>query len=266
VITSIGLDHTSILGDSLAKIAYEKAGILKAGVPAVIGQMPDEALEVIEREAATLGCEVWRFGKEILLIDGEGVYTVETPTGRHAGLKPGIKGAMQPHNMALAVAACDASVATRTLGGLERGTAKARIPGRFEIRTVAGKTVVLDGAHNADAAKALIETLGESFPGRRILLVTSMIGGHDPAEFFRPFAGLVDEAFTAPIEFHRALDPAEVADALRPFVPRVQVGDSVAESLEAALNVARKEDLVLITGSFYLVGEAGRYLSDSASL
>jgi dihydrofolate synthase / folylpolyglutamate synthase len=281
VIVSVGLDHTNILGDTLELIAFEKAGIIKPGVPVVVGQMPDVALEVVEREAAGKGCQVWRYGKEISVAQdpSDRSIVVTTPHGQHSGLKLGIKGGMQGHNMALAVAACDAAGATRTLGGLQRGTAKASIPGRFEIRKVRGRTVVLDGAHNSDAAAVLVESLKtfietgappgsdiaaqiDSIPTEgRVFLVTGMVAGHDPAKFYQWFESLAQAAYLVPIDFHRALPVAGLVDVVAEFVPHTLAFESVAEGIEAALSDAEPNDVIVVTGSFYLVGEAGRTLT-----
>ncbi|MFI5385673.1 MAG: bifunctional folylpolyglutamate synthase/dihydrofolate synthase [Fimbriimonadales bacterium] len=279
IIVSVGLDHTNILGDTIDQIAHEKAGVIKPGVPVIIGQMPDAARAIMERQAAEYACETWLYGREITIGHAlrDGTAVVTTPRGRHAGLGLGIKSAMQTHNMALAVAACDAAEATRTLGGLQRGTAKASIPGRFEIRRVRGKTVILDGAHNSDAAHVLVESLqrnlaapitdsrshplNSSSPRPRILLVTGMVAGHDPSTFYGWFEGVADQAFVVPIDFHRTLQPEQIAAALRKFIPHTYVFDSAREGLRAALSEASEGDVILVTGSFYLVGEAGRSLN-----
>jgi dihydrofolate synthase / folylpolyglutamate synthase len=281
VIVSIGLDHTNILGETIDEIAFEKAGIVKPGVPLVVGQMPAPAFDIVQEQAASKGCEVWRYGREITVAQDatDRSIVVTTPRGQHAGLRLGIKGAMQGHNMALAVAACDAAGATRTLGGLQRGTAKASIPGRFEIRIVRERTVILDGAHNAEAAAVLAESLrsylatgtlpgsdiseqidSATSPGGEVLLVTGMVAGHDPAKFYRPFAEIANAAYLVPIDFHRALPVAELEPVVEAFLPVLKF-DSVADGLEAALSAAKPRDVVVITGSFYLVGEAGKVLT-----
>lgn len=268
VIVSVGLDHTNILGDTVEQIAHEKAGIIKPGVPVIVGAMPDAARDVVLQQAVEVGSEFWRFGHEVLVADDtDGSIVVSTPRGRHAGLSLGIKGAMQRHNMALAVAAADAAGATRTLGGLQRGTALASIPGRFEIRKHQGRTVILDGAHNPDAARVLVDSL-KSYLGadglpilQKVVLLTGMVAGHDPASFYRSFQGLVDAAFAVPIDFHRSLPPQAVADALAEIIPDVQVADRATDGLSAALDSAGANGIVLVTGSFYLIGEVGPYIT-----
>jgi dihydrofolate synthase/folylpolyglutamate synthase len=278
VIVSIGLDHTNILGETIEEIAHEKAGIIKPGVPVVLGQMPSAALAVIEAEADRNAAPMWRYGKEIKVAQDsrDGSIVVSTPHGDHAGLEMGIKGSMQGHNMALAIAACDAAGATRTLGGLQRGVAQASIPGRFEIRKCGNRTIVLDGAHNADAAGVLVDSLttflgfgrlpgvvtdiSPAYRKGSVWMIAGMVAGHDPTAFFEAFAGLVDHAIAVPIDFHRTLPAEAVREALAPFVPDAASAPTVGEALERAMEQSGEADVILITGSFYLVGEAGNWL------
>ncbi len=261
IITSIALDHMSVLGHSVEEIAGEKAGIIKAGAPVIVGELPLGAVGVVEAAAAELGAPIWRFGQEIVLEHAaiSGSYHVTTPTASHRDLEPGLLGVRQPHNMALAVAAMDASGAGRTLRGYADGCLRASVPGRYEKRTYRGVPFILDGAHNPDAARFLVESLRKYEPGvKRIVLLTGMVAGHDPADFFREFQGVVTSAHIAPIDFHRAVPPAELEPVVQSFIPRAESHETALEALTAALDDAALEGLVLVTGSFYLVGEIGR--------
>lgn len=272
VIVSIGLDHTQILGDTLEKIAYEKAGVVKPHVPVIVGDVPEEALKVIEAQAAEMEAPVWVLGREIHLSSDivNGTWTVETPLGKHAGLVPGIPGAMQEQNMALAVAAMNASGATRTLRGLVDGAKNAQIPGRFQQVRYKDRTVILDGAHNADAGRVLRLSL-EAFlrePGRedtKVILVASMVAGHEPRTFFETITPMVSEAHLVPIDFPRAQPTTILKEEMRGLLESVTAYASVEAGLEAALGAARPQDVVLVTGSFYLVGEAGRLMGLGSS-
>jgi dihydrofolate synthase / folylpolyglutamate synthase len=262
VVVSIGLDHTSILGNTHAEIAYEKAGVVKHGIPVVVGQLLPEAMEVVEREAEIHEAPIWRYGREVqveLEISGRH-FKIHTPARTHDNLRPGLVGKMQIHNMALAVAAFDASGAYRDEKAVHKGTRTASLPGRFERRVYHGCDVVLDGAHNVEAATVLADTLEQEFPTRRVVLVTGMVAGHEPARFYKPLAHLVDVAHVSPIAFHRALPPDEVATALmgEPFEVRSHV--SASEALTAAHEDAGEGGLIVVTGSFYLVGEIARLL------
>jgi len=260
VIVAIGLDHTNILGSTLEEIAFEKAGIIKPGVPVVVGHMPHEARTVIERTAAELSAPVWRFGHEIDLVETAQGYRVQTPAAIYEKLYPGLPGVRQPHNMALAIAAMDAAHAIRDPETIGVGASLASLPGRMERRMVRGREVVLDGAHNPDAAMVLRENLDLYFPNRRVILVSGMVAGHDPSHFYSPLKSRIKSAYAVPIDFHRALPPTEVAVAMERLSIPVLTCQTLDGGLRAAYESADEDDLVLITGSFYLVGEAGRAL------
>ena len=258
VIVSIGLDHTSILGETLGEIAFEKAGILKPSVPAIVGNLPAEAKEVVEKRALELNCELWRFGREIAVSEGASGFTVRTPARTHENLLTPLPGKHQVHNMAVAVAAMDAAKATRDPNSLSRGLREVRLPGRFERRTVQGVPVLLDGAHNAESMRALVETIRSEMPELKFLAVFGMVEGHDPAPVIKSVEEVAVETFVAPIDFRRTFDPNKLAAY---FQKANRIFGSSREAIETALQEANGRT-VLVTGSFYLVGEVGRYLGD----
>jgi len=256
VIVSIGLDHTNILGGTYVEIAHEKAGIIKCGRPAVVGQMVDEALSEIEKEAREKGSPCWVFGREVLLEPLAGRrFRVCTPARSYEGLRPGLFGRMQPHNMALAVAAIDAAGLSFEPEILLAGVKNVSLPGRFEHRIYQGRDFILDGAHNAEAAQVLALSLQDKYPGRRVVLITGMVAGHEPARFYETLAPAVSSVHVVPIQFHRALGPEEVAAGIVGLVPSVAVHASLADGLAAACADASAEDLIVVAGSFYLLGE-----------
>lgn len=264
VIVSIGKDHTHILGDSYHQIAVEKAGIIKPGMPVVLGEMPEEALLPILQIARERRSETWVFGREIQLAKDETVgsteeYVVTTPRGSHAGLVPGLVGVMQPHNMALAVAAMDAAGATKTLGGLQRGARDAFVPGRMQRVHAEDREWLLDGAHNRESARVLAESLRASGDaGRRIVLLTGMVQGHDPIPLFRELAALVAEVIFAPIESRRAVPSQQLLVATGGLFAKSSAKETLDTAIQAAVCATRPGDLILVSGSFYLVGEVGR--------
>jgi dihydrofolate synthase/folylpolyglutamate synthase len=260
VIVSIGLDHTSILGSTVEEIAYEKAGIIKEGIPVVLGHIPHEARIVIERIAAEHRAPVWRFGHEVAVTETAQGYRVQTPNGVYKNLYPGLHGVSQPHNMCLAIAAMDAAGAISDPAMVEDGVSRASLPGRMERRTVKGREFLLDGAHNPDACKVLRENLELYFPEKGICLVSGMVAGHDPSHFYEPLKGRVRHAFAVPIDFHRALPANEIAKAMGGVAECVKECETLEGGLQQAYDAAGEGDLILITGSFYLVGKAGAVL------
>lgn len=271
VITSIGWDHMSILGSTLGEIATEKAGIIKPGVPVIVGPMLSEPREAILRRADAVGAPAYLLGRDVLLEFSGDCYAVATPFGEVGGLKPGLTGMMQAENMALAVAAMLASGAGSDPAALARGAARAFIPGRFQRTEHAGVPFILDGAHNLNSAENLSATLAKEGI-RSVVLISNMIDGHDLGTFYTPLRGVIESIIVPPIIFYRAREPHVTADALKQVGFAVETVANDAEAILAACAAARAchADAVLVTGSFYLVGQIGRALglgvhSESAS-
>jgi len=256
IIVSIGLDHMHILGESHAKIAFEKAGIVKAGVPVILGHMPDEAEDVIMGVAGDLNSPAWRWGREVRWLDNR--RTLETPVGIHEGLKPGLVGTVQKHNMCLAIAAIDASGVVASEESLRRGALAAYVPGRFQQFEYKGRTILLDGAHNPDAAQVLSGALQRHFGLRKYVLVTNMLAGHEPREFYNILRNRVLSTHVVPVDFHRSTPVDKMVGELTPILADVNGYECLQEGLEAAVNASSADDVVLVTGSFYLVGEVIR--------
>jgi len=249
-IVSIGMDHMAILGETLEKIAAEKAGILKPGVPGVVGKMAPEALDVIESIAKEIGCPLWRIGEEIRIERDE----IRFDGVEFRGVAPGILGVHQMENAALALAACHLGGGLHDLEKAIQSIAQTRAPGRMECWRFQGATIVLDGAHNGPAA----ESVAKSLPEKAYALVTNMVSGHDPHDFYPAILPLVEEAHVAPIDFFRATPTHTMARELQSLgvatvVEHPALGDAMTEACESGLPV-------LVTGSFYLVGEAIRWL------
>ncbi len=258
VIVSIGLDHVAILGDTHAKIAHEKAGVIKPGVPLIVGELPDEAEQVIVREANELGAPIWRWGREIVWREDE--RAVVTPLGIRRDLIPGLVGAAQQHNMALAIAAVDAAGAFRSEHSDQAGVARASLPGRFHRVKYKDRTIVLDGAHNSESATVLVKSLQTAYPAKEFVLVTNMLAGHEPAEFYGKLRGLVKAAIVVPVDFHRATHPTDMAETLIPIFADVRTAESPSQGLDEAVKQTLAGDIILVTGTFYLVGELLRHL------
>jgi dihydrofolate synthase/folylpolyglutamate synthase len=245
VITSIGWDHRKWLGDTLAKIAAEKAGIFKPGVPAVVpANLPAEAADVMRLRAGEVGAPL---------------RIVDAPLGADWTL--GLAGSHQRWNAALAVAALRERHPEMEEGVLRRGLAATRWPARFQVIRAGETTVVVDGAHNLPAAEALVGTWREAFGEIRPVLVFGAVEDKDAAgmlDRFREIAGPVVFT-TVPSQRGRP------ADALAEEAGR-RAGDLVAEDPGAALDLARRAGpFVLVAGSLFLAGLALRHLGEAES-
>ena len=254
VISSIGMDHMDRLGDTLAKIAWEKAGILKPGVPAVTGDLPQEAMAVVEATAAEMGVALWRLGREIRVTDvavrADGTsFTYRDPLGAPLALHFGLIGGHQAANAALAVAALRVSLGEASREGLE-ALQGVRWPGRFELLP-GDPPLVLDGAHNPQGAAALAATWRAVYGGRPPIAVFGCLADRDAREVTAPLIDLVHRWHTAAPASPRRLS-AEAAAASVGGTPHATAQDA----LLAAMSEARNEDRpVLCFGSLYLIGE-----------
>ena len=269
VATNVELDHVSILGGTRAKIAWEKAGIVKPGCVAVVGDEDDDIVAVFEDEARRVGAAAfWRRGVEFDCVGnfaahGGRVVSVRTPGATYEDLFVPLYGAHQGDNVAIAVAAAeaffgvplDASVVAEALGS-------ARVPGRLEVL---GRRplVVLDGAHNPAGAAALGEALGEDFGVvRRTVLVFGCLNGRSPGDVLAALGpDRIAHVVACTPPSLRGVPAADVAAAAAALGLEVSIADSVPEALAAARGLVSADDLVLVTGSLYLVGAARRHLT-----
>lgn len=238
VITNIALDHQQWLGDTLAKIAAEKAGIIKPGVPVLTATDAPEALAVIEAVA--------RLKNAPLAV-----------VGRARPLALPLIGAHQQRNAALAIATVEVLQKQIPVGAdaIQTGLSTVNWPGRFQLlQNPDGRKILLDGAHNPDGAETLWATMKSQFPDQHPLLIFGALADKNWPAICRLLAPLAARIFTVPVASGRTADPAEIAAAFRAANPGLAV--TVLGSLAEALAASEAEPLVLITGSLYLIGEA----------
>lgn len=269
IIVSVGMDHTDLLGSTHAEIATQKAGIIKPGKPALIGHLSAEAEAVVQEICRQKGSELWRLGREITVVPGNEGWSVAVPGHLITGLHPGLKGSYQIGNMALAIAAMFASGAYVSDDAIRNGATQTRLPGRFEHRTILGRQCILDGAHNGESAQTLVNSIREEYPNRQVVLLTAMLAGHDPERFYRAFDGLARDVLATEVAFYRRVPASDLAERIRVVLPNVEAIADNREALAQAVNRTSPDDLLVITGSFYLLGDLRQALDElekSASL
>jgi dihydrofolate synthase / folylpolyglutamate synthase len=242
VITPIDYDHQIYLGNTIEAIAAEKAGILKPGVPAVFAKQRPEAARVLGARAAELGIPVTgaeQFEIRDLIVDARG--------SRFSGLTCPLAGEHQIDN---AVTAAQALIA---LGVAPEGIEEARWPGRIEHVTPNPDTI-LDGAHNPAGAQALAKYLKRFYGHRKVWMIFGAMRDKDVEEVTEILFPVANElVFTAPTApGNRALEP----EKLRELAGKGHVEPTIAASIDYVFKNLSAEDVVVITGSLYLVGEA----------
>ena len=260
VVTTIGHDHQAWLGDTLDAIAREKAGIFRAGRPAIIGQ-PD-APAALRDAAVEAGARVLQVGRELGCVAApEGSGWVWTgPDGERLSLPtPALRGTFQHHNAAAAIAALRALHGRLPIpvSRLRAGLGRARLPGRFQV--LPGEiTWVLDVAHNLESAQVLALNLrGFRCPGK-MRAVFGVLADKEPGVMAGPLGPLVDAWYLTASGDDRSMPVERLAaltqDSLRGA--SLELHPSVGEALSAAQSASVAGDCVLIFGSFTTVGEA----------
>jgi dihydrofolate synthase/folylpolyglutamate synthase len=266
VITPVSMDHPEFLGATVEKIAFEKAGILKAGAPAVIAAQPDAALAVIEREAIRLRAPRLIEGRDYSIRAENGRLCFEDAHGLVDLPKPRLPGRHQFGNAAAAVATLRLVAPDLPHSAFERGLAEAQWPARLQRlksgplaeRAPAGAELWLDGAHNEAGGRVLAEAMAdfEEASSRPLVLICGTLRSKDTGAFLAHFKGLAREAIAVPIPGeHAARTAEEVADIAR----RAGLFARVAPDVGGALDALAAEDWpkpprILIAGSLYLAG------------
>lgn len=259
VLTNIGKDHTDGAPGWERQVAWEKAGIVKPGSHVVLGApLGHLRAEVEAQDPGT----VWERGTDFRITGGRLAVGgqqlgIETPGASYPELFLPLHGAHQADNAATAVAAAEAFFA-RPLEAdvVEAALADVRVPGRFEV-VGRGPTVIVDGAHNPDGARVARRTLDTEFArlGSWVLVI-GMLQGKDPTEVLDALdVTSFDAVICCQPSWSRALPAEVVAEAARKLGAEAEVVADPLEALGRALAVTGEEDLILITGSLYLVGE-----------
>lgn len=260
VITNIGLDHLEFLGPTRADVAREKAGIIRATAPLVLGETDPDLVEIFAAEGPErllLSGRDYALERNELAVGGRSL-DLRTPSTRYEGLWLDLHGRHQADNFAAAVVAVEAFFDAATPERLVREAAgSVRSPGRMEI-VRRQPLVLLDGAKNVEGARSAASTVAEEFADRRSrILVVGMLAGKDAGQMLEALdARSARLVISCPPPSPRAQDPEVVAAAARDLGVATVVAGSVADAVEIALAEAGVEDLILVTGSLYVVGAA----------
>jgi dihydrofolate synthase / folylpolyglutamate synthase len=261
VLCPVGLDHPE-LGSTVEEVAGEKSGIIKEGKVAVSRQQRQEALSVITRRCEEMGATLLLEGTEFELVSrapaiGGQSLEVRAAHGSYPDIYLPSFGENAARNAATAIAACEALLGRALdLATVREALEDLRVPGRLEV---VGRRplVVLDGAHNPDAATALLETITEAFTWQRLHLVMGMFRDKDIETVVGLLAPLADRAYACANSSPRSAPPERVAAALvASGVEEMDTYPTVAQAVQDAVSSAEQDDLVLVTGSFYTVADA----------
>ncbi|MCF8086226.1 MAG: bifunctional folylpolyglutamate synthase/dihydrofolate synthase [Desulfohalobiaceae bacterium] len=266
IITNISLEHREFLGDTLLEVAGEKAGIIKEQVPLLTAVTDPDVLDLLLRTCRRGNAPIYRLDRDFHHRDqGRGL----SFRGRHLALenvRVGLRGRHQRHNAALALAALDILQGqgwSLSGEGMSQGFARASWPGRLH-QVCDSPRVVVDGAHNPAAMEELARSIPEEFDYSRLIVVTGIMEDKDAPAMLGAILPLADHLlFTRP-EYPRAMEPSTLCLRSPAPLPQHEIVPSLPRALERAKAVAGTEDLVLVCGSLFTVGEALSHLDPEA--
>jgi dihydrofolate synthase / folylpolyglutamate synthase len=267
VIAPVGMDHTEFLGDTLTKIAGEKAAIIKRNAPVICAEQPTEAMAVIEAQARRMHAPLVAAGQQWHVNVERGRLVYQDDRGLMDLAAPRLFGRHQFDNAGLAIAALRAIDAFKIdTAAFEAGIVNAEWPARMQ-RLASGALVDqapsaseiwLDGGHNADGGRVVAAALGdlEERVPRPLVVIVGMMANKDAVAFLANFAGLTRHIIAVQIpDRDSAMPPDRLADAARRLGMRVEISDSVEAALRSLARLAYEvPPRILITGSLYLAG------------
>jgi dihydrofolate synthase/folylpolyglutamate synthase len=264
VLTSIGLDHIEILGSTIGEIAREKAGIIKPGSTVICSPQRPEAMAEIEKAADEMRARVVAVGRDIMydLISSDRrgpVINFHGIRSRYEGVRIGLLGSHQAENAAVAIASVEELIGRGydiKEEAIREGLRKVKWPGRLQI---VGKRpyIVLDGAHNPDSMEKLVRALDEVFPGVRRIAIFGAMKDKDIRGMISLLRPAISYLIATRIKSQRSAGQSDISSLAKELgITDICETSELSEAMERAYKISNPDDLILITGSLYLVGEA----------
>jgi len=264
IISNISLEHRMYLGGSIAEIAGEKGGIIKYRVPVVTGASQPKARSALTSIAAQKKAPIHCFGKAFRVRrNGDGSFNYYGLEHNWQRLKTSLVGPHQVDNAALVLAACESLIrrkkATIDEAHVRKGLQKVHWPGRLEF---VGKAplILLDGAHNLAAARNLARFLRDNLAKRPITLVAGILDDKPYRAMLHPLMQQCRRVIVTRPVIDRALDPGVLYDVAKEVVRNVKQFPTVDEAVAHAVKTAKRNEVICIAGSLYVVGEAKQAL------
>ncbi|MGG6431038.1 bifunctional folylpolyglutamate synthase/dihydrofolate synthase [Anoxybacillus sp. D401a] len=268
VITNVGYDHIHILGNTLEQIAFEKAGIIKAGVPLITAIDQPEALRVVEEKAASVRAKVYAIDRDFTVFaheptaDGER-FSLQTPFASYDNVTTTMLGAHQVKNAALALMASD-YLRTYYSFLIERehmynGIRKAEWLGRFE-KMNDRPLIIIDGAHNEEGIDSLVATINAHYPHRSVHVLFTALGDKPVAAMIRKLETIAQTMTFTTFDFPRALSAEQLAE--QATHRNVQCATDWKQWLKEKRTQVEKDDIILITGSLYFISNVRNFIKN----
>jgi dihydrofolate synthase/folylpolyglutamate synthase len=266
VITNISLDHQSFLGPRLTDIAGEKAGIIKPGIDLVTAATQPQVIKVFSDTCKRRKAPFWRVGREIRY-RRNGAQLNYYGMGRiERDLDLGLVGKHQLRNAALALAVIELIERrgfTVSSDHIREGLNKTRWPGRMQVVSKKPR-IILDGAHNPDAMRNLVNSMRDAFQWKHLILVLGIMGDKDIPKIIKRIVPIADYVIYTRPEYYRAAEPQVLMKEAAPLRKKGEIIPTIPEALRKAKGRSEPGDVILVTGSLFTVGEAMACLEPEA--
>jgi dihydrofolate synthase/folylpolyglutamate synthase len=276
VITNISMDHSEFLGETISDVAHEKAGIIKPHVPVVTSVSGGDALNVIAKTAAERGSAIHvydrQFRGDLVSATHDGIVFDYEGNRKYTGLHVPLIGDYQMYN------ACTAVRVMEVLGGIgfplsddmiRKGLADLKMEGRME-RVSLDPPVYIDGAHNPDAVDVSVRHLKTLFSDKKLIIINGIMSDKDIRGIVTPLLASADKLILTRASYERAASSTQlrkIASAIKPEKDAdILTAETVKDAIELAKKLCGKDNIILITGSFYTAGEAKEHFGHPAVL
>ncbi len=262
IITNVSFDHQQFLGNTLKEIAFEKAGIIKEKVPTITGVNDKEAIELIKRICKEKNSKLFILHKDFSFEKQKNGFKYKGILGDIEDLHVSLIGDHQYENASLALAAVELLIEKgwniRPVH-IYKGLKDVKWPGRLQIISK-NPIVIVDGAHNPEAIKRLKETVLNNFNYKRLILVLGIMEDKDISSMLEEILEIADHVIFSAPQYTRSANPIKLMELSKKKPLKKEIITPLSSAIKKALSVANREDLVLICGSLFTVGEALTYL------
>lgn len=265
-ITTISKDHEAYLGPDEISIAREKAGIIKPSIPVVIGHVSKQVAELLRTISEENNSPAYLLGEDFSFsLKNDGIFDYTGIKQHYPNVELALVGRHQRFNASVALAVVELIRESFPVSddAIRAGLRQVRWPGRFEVM-LEHPTVILDGAHNPEGVKALVEELTRRRQGGRLRLLFSTMADKEWEIMLRALAEVADEVVFTRVAMERSADPKLLAQKLAPAIPHRIIPESGA-AVRTLIDEANDDDLIVVAGSLYLLGEVRPVLKDIAT-
>lgn len=263
VFTSISMDHMQFLGDTIEKIATEKAGIIKDNIPVVSYDQVDEARKVLEKHAKQHHCTFRAADFTKIREIHHKLTGIHFSYKNYEGLHVKLLGENQVMNAVVAIETCEVLNEQGydiTENSIRKGLKETIWPGRFEIINTQ-PIFVVDGAHNEDAARSLQKSIELYFKGKRLIFIMGVFADKEYEKVIKLTCNYADTIITIETDNQRALSSKKLAEVIGLYHPNVIDGQRISEAIPKAMSLSQEEDVIIAFGSLSFLGEIYRYFN-----